>query len=83
MTGYVLRRLALSHAHGPPDHRSVAGWDVQNRTWSAFRGPGVRPGAARKVPSRLVDVCPIICYLMGFPYPDKVEGAPLVDLLEG
>jgi hypothetical protein len=30
-----------------------------------------------------VDVCPIICYLMGFPYPDKVEGAPLVDLLEG
>ena len=63
--------------------RSVAGWAVQNRTWSAFQGPGVRPGATRKVPSRLVDVCPTICYPMGFPYPDMREGAPLVDVLEG
>lgn len=64
-------------------HCSVVGWAVQNRTWTAFRGPGVRPGVTRKVPSRLVDVCPTICYLMGFPYPDMTEGAPLVDLLEG
>ena len=64
-------------------HCSVVGWAVQNRTWTAFRGPGVRPGATRKVPSRLVDVCPTICHLMGFPYPDMTEGAPLVDLLEG
>jgi len=63
-------------------HCSVAGWAVQNRTWSAFRGPGVRPGATRRVPIRLVDVCPTICHLMGFPYPDRTEGSPLVDLLE-
>jgi predicted AlkP superfamily phosphohydrolase/phosphomutase len=63
-------------------HCSAVGWALQNRTWAAFRGPGIRAGATRRVPIRIVDVCPTICYLMGYPYPDKNEGGPVVDLLE-
>jgi predicted AlkP superfamily phosphohydrolase/phosphomutase len=64
-------------------HCSVVPWAVQDRTWTALCGPGVKRGYARKVPIRLVDVAPTICHLMDFPYPDKVEGSPVVDLVAG
>lgn len=63
-------------------HCSVVPWTILNRTWSAFYGPGVKKGHVRKVPSRLVDVTPTVCYLAGIPYPAQAEGSPLIDAIE-
>ena len=62
-------------------HCSVVPWSIQDRTWTAFCGVNVKKGYGRKIPIRLVDVAPTICHLMDYPYPDKTEGSPVVDLV--
>lgn len=63
-------------------HCSVTAFSKQNRTWTLFAGAGVKSGIERRIPIRLVDIAPTICFLAGFPYPAQVEGQVIVDLVD-
>ena len=64
------------------DHCSFPNWAKNLRTLTVFCGPGVRKNVRRRTPIRLIDVAPMMSYLIGIPYPAQTEGSIVLDALE-
>ena len=47
-----------------------------------MKGPGIKRGYRRKVPTRTIDVTPTIAYLLSIEPPKDAEGSVLYDLME-
>ena len=68
-------------AHGKQLPTAKLGMGGQHCTF-VMSGAGVKKGVALKRQVRAVDVAPTLCYLLGMPMPEKVEGGVVYEALE-
>ena len=76
---YALRP-EFDGAHGKQLPSVSFGIGGQHSTF-ILSGAGVRQGVALERQVRVVDVAPTLCYLLGLPMPDKVEGGVVYEAL--
>ena len=72
---------AFDMAHGRQLPVGQFGIGGQHSTF-IMAGAGVRKGVALQRQVRVVDVAPTLCYLMGMPMPNNVEGGVIYEALE-
>ncbi len=77
---YALRP-EFDGAHGKQLPSVSFGIGGQHSTF-ILSGAGVREGIALKRQVRVVDVAPTLCYLLGLPMPENVEGGVVYEALE-
>lgn len=77
---YALRP-EFDGAHGKHLPSSVLGIGGQHSTF-VLSGAGVRKGVALRRQVRVVDIAPTLCYLLGLPMPENVEGGVVYEALE-
>ena len=68
-------------AHGKQLPSATLGIGGQHCTF-VLAGAGVKQGLALKRQVRAVDVAPTLCYLLGIPMPEQVEGGVIYEALE-
>ncbi len=77
---YALRP-EFDGAHGRQLPTAVLGISGQHSTF-ILSGAGVRHGEELKTQVRVVDAMPTLCYLLGVPIPENVEGRIIHEALE-
>ena len=77
---YALRP-EFDGAHGKQLPSARLGIGGQHSTF-VMAGAGVRQGVALQRQVRVVDVAPTLCYLLGVPLPEQVEGGIVYEALE-
>jgi len=77
---YALRP-EFDGAHGKQLPSAQLGIGAQHSTF-IMAGAGVRKGVALQLQVRVVDVAPTLCYLLGVPMPESVEGGVVYEALQ-
>ncbi len=72
----------FSAQHGPI--LGTASWGEYSnlRSLLCLSGPGIKRGERYRRPAHLQDIVPTLCYLVGLPVPNGVDGAVLYDALK-
>jgi len=79
--GKILKRTELLDEH-TSEHPDFSPFAETIRTLFSITGPGIKKGYKSRIPTRLVDVAPTLCYLLGIPSPAQAEGMVVNSILE-